>query len=206
MEDNVEKLKQFLDQSDNNIIIACDTATAALHNHGITPDFVVTLDQRIDSSHFKNCNTKKSALVFHPTTSKEFIDNWEGPKYYFISSSFLCDHLTNTESINQLISNGSVIHPAIDLGVAMGYKEIILFGADFSFIKNKTHAYWPSGQLGGNINSKYLIFNGKGEKVISASNMAGYLITVESLISENKDIRFYNTSLDGALITGTTQI
>jgi hypothetical protein len=88
----------------------------------------------------------------------------------------------------------------------MGYKEIILFGADFSYIKNKTHAYWPSGQLGGNTKSDYLIYNGKGEKVVSAPNMAGYLITVENLIFKNKDVRFYNTSLDGALIAGTTQI
>lgn len=206
LEDNIEKLKQLLDQSDKNIIIACDTATVALHDYGITPDFVVTIDQDIDSSHFKNCNTKRSALVFHPTTSKEVIDSWEGPKYYFITSSILCEHLKNTESINQLISNGSVIHPAIDLGVAMGYKEIILFGADFSFIKNKTHAYWPSGLLGGNVMSKYLIHNGKGEKVTSAPNMAAYLIAVEILISKNKNIKFYNTSLDGALIAGTKQV
>lgn len=206
LEDNIEKLKKILRKSDNNIIIACDTATAALNNYGINADFVVTIDQRIDNSHFTSVNTKKSALVFHPTTSKEFIDSWEGPKYYAISSIFLSEHLKNTESINTLIANGSIIHPTIDLGVAMGYKEIILFGADFSFIKNKTHAYWPSGLLGGNVKSEYFIFNGKGEKVPSAPNMAGYLITVENIISKNKDVKFYNTSLDGALISGTTQI
>lgn len=206
LEDNIEKLRKILKQSTNNIIIACDTATAALNNYGIIPDFIVTIDQRIGSIHFKNFNTKKSALVFHPTTSKKFIDSWNGQKYYAISSIFLSGHLKETESINTLIANGSVIHPTIDLGVAMGYKEIILFGADFSFIKNKTHAYWPSGQLGGNTKSSYLIYNGKGEKVMSASNMAGYLITVENLIFKNKDVKFYNTSLDGALIAGTTQI
>ncbi|MDR3371394.1 6-hydroxymethylpterin diphosphokinase MptE-like protein [Rhodoferax sp.] len=206
LEDNIEKLKKILAKSAKNITIACDTAVAALNNHGITPDFVVTIDQRIGKSYFKNINTKKTALVFFPTTSKEFIDDWEGAKYYAISTSFLFDHLKDTESINTLIANGSVIHPTIDLSIAMGYKEIILFGADFSFIKNKTHAYWPSGQLGGNLKSEYFIHNGKGEKVVSEPNMASYLLTVETLIFKNKDVKFYNTSLDGALIAGTTHI
>ena len=206
LEDNIEKLRKILNESVNNIIIACDTAAAALNNYGITADFVVTIDQYTDSSHFMTCNTKKSALVFHPSTSKEFIESWEGTKYYAISSVFLSEHLKSTESINTLICNGSVIHPAIDLGVAMGYKEIILFGADFSFTKTKTHAFWPSGLLGGNVMNNYQIHNGKGEKVTSAPNMAAYLITVESLISKNKDVKFYNTSLNGALIAGTTQI
>lgn len=206
LEDNVEKLKLILNESDNNIIIACDTATVALQNYGIKPDFIVTIDQLIDSSHFKDFDTKSVSLIFHPTTQKEFIDRWEGPKFYAISSVFLCGHLKSTESINTLISNGSVIHPAIDLGIAMGYKEVVFFGADFSFIKNKTHAHWPSEVLGGNLKSEYWIFNGKGEKVRSAPNMAAYLITTEALILQNQDVKFYNTSLEGAKITGTTQI
>ena len=206
LEDNVEKLKSILDESDNNIIIACDTAALALQNYGIKPDFIVTIDQRIDSSYFKGLDTKSISLIFHPTTSKDFIDSWDGPKFYAISSVFLCDHLKNTESINTLISNGSVIHPTIDLGIAMGYKEVVFFGADFSFIKNKTHAYWLSGVLGGNINSDYWIFNGKGEKVRSAPNMAAYLITTEALILRHQNVKFYNTSLEGAKITGTTHI
>jgi hypothetical protein len=206
LEDNIEKLKAILNESNNNIIIACDTAALALNSYGIKPDFVVTIDKGINSSYFKGLDTKSISLIFHPTTSKDFIDSWDGPKYYAISSVFMCGHLKKTESINTLIANGSVIHPVIDLGVAMGYKELIFFGADFSFIKNKTHAYWQSGKLGGSINNNYKIFNGKGEKVPSAPNMAAYLITTEALILRNKNVKFYNTSLEGAKITGTTQI
>lgn len=206
LEDNIEKLKSVMSESNNNIIIACDTATVALQNYGIKPDFVVTIDQLTDSSYFKNFDTRNTALIFHPTTPKELMDSWKGLKYYAISSVFLCSHLKNTESINTLISNGSVIHPAIDLGIAMGYKEVIFFGADFSFTKDKTHAYWPSEVLGGNLKSEYWIFNGKGEKVRSAPNMAAYLITTEAIILGNPSIKFYNTSLEGAKIAGTVQI
>lgn len=206
LEDNIDKLKKIRQQSSNNIIIACDTATAALHSYGIKPDFVVTLDQRITKTHFKDFNTKKTGLIFHPTSAKEFIESWDGPKYYAISTSFLCSHLKESESINTLIANGSVIHPTIDLGIAMGYKKIILFGADFAFIKDKTHAFWPSGALGGNTKSEYWIHNGKGEKVRSAPNMAAYLLATENIIRKANDVKFFNTSLEGAMIHGTTLI
>ena len=206
LEDNVEKLKSILAESDNNIIIACDTAALALQSYGIRPNFVVTIDQRIDASYFKGLDTKSITLIFFPTSSKNFIDSWRGPKFYAISSVDKHDNLKDIESINKLIVNGSVIHPAIDLGIAMGYKEVVFFGADFSFINNKTHAHWPSGVLGGSIYSNYWIFNGKGEKVRSASNMAAYLYSTEVLIFRNQNVKFYNTSLDGAKIAGTTYI
>lgn len=206
LDDNIEKLKSIIGECADNIIIACDTATLALKSYGLKPDFVVTIDKTIHHDHFENYDTKKSALVFYPTSSESFIDSWEGARYYAISTSPMFEKLRETEAINTLIANGSVIHPAIDLGIAMGYKEIILFGADFSFIKNKTHAYWPSGKLWGDPRSKYLIFNGKGEKVPSTMSLAAYLFSTEAIIKQNKRIKFYNTSLEGAKIAGTIQI
>lgn len=206
LEDNIEKLKSIIEESNNNIVIACDTATLALHNHSIKPDFVVTLDKNINEKYFRNFDTKATTLVFFPTTAKDFVDSWNGPKFYAISTSAMFASLRKTELINTLLANGSVIHPAIDLGIAMGYKEIIFFGADFSYIKNKTHAFWPSSMLGGDTKSCYMIHNGKGEKVPSAMNMAAYLFSTESIIKQNKNVKFYNSSLEGAKISGTTQL
>lgn len=204
LEDNIEKLKQ-LGREHNNIIIACDTATVALNHYGINPDYVVTLDKKIKIDHFHGFNNKKTNLVFFPTTSIEFISEWDGPKFYAITTSPLFDELKKTEAANTLIANGSVIHPAIDLGIAMGYKEILLFGADFAFIKNKTHAHWKSGELWGDPNSKYLLLNGKAEKVPSTPSLSAYLFSTESIIRNNKDVKFYNTSLEGAPIAGAIQ-
>ena len=56
--------------------------------------------------------------------------------------------VASTAQQGQLYVGGSVIHPAVDLAVKMGAARITLFGADFAFPMNKTHAGWNDGDLG----------------------------------------------------------
>jgi hypothetical protein len=100
---------------------------------------------------------------------------------------------------------GSVIHPAIDLGVKMGASRITLFGADFAFPGGKTHTGWQDGDLGPQMNiARHWVRDGRGNKVKTQLNFRSYLIELERYIALHPEVQFFNTSRDGALIDGTS--
>ena len=84
----------------------------------------------------------------------------------------------------QLYVGGSVIHPAVDLAVKMGAAKITLFGADFAFPNNKTHAGWSDGDLGPNwvlLGIGY--WTGMAQRVKTQLNFRSYLCELERYIA-----------------------
>jgi len=103
-----------------------------------------------------------------------------------------------------LFSYGSVIHPAVDLAVNMGAKRILLFGADFAFSHQKTHANWQNGSIGPAFQqATEQVINGFGEKVPTLRNLLTYLTGLERYIAKQPAVQFFNTSKAGAVIAGT---
>ena len=104
----------------------------------------------------------------------------------------------------QLYVGGSVIHPAVDLAVKMGADRITLFGADFAFPMNKTHAGWSDGDLGPRVNlARHWVLDGHGERVRTQLNFRSYLCELERYIAGHPEVRFFNSSRAGAMIAGT---
>ena len=100
---------------------------------------------------------------------------------------------------------GSVIHPAVDLAVKMGADRITLFGADFAFPMNKTHAGWNDGELGPAVSqAKHWVLDGHGQRVRTQLNFRSYLCELERYIAGHPQVRFFNSSRAGAMIVGTT--
>ncbi len=104
-----------------------------------------------------------------------------------------------------LYVGGSVLHPAVDLAVKMGAATITLFGADFAFPMNKTHAGWKDGELGPGVNeARHWVLDGHGHKVRTQLNFRRYLCELERYIAAHPQVRFLNSSRAGARIIGST--
>ncbi|MCG9737604.1 DUF115 domain-containing protein [Shewanella insulae] len=187
------------------LMIAVDTSLNALVCNRIIPDIVVSIDRKITLAHFPEVIPKDITLVYFPTLSPEVISTWPGPKFNAYSTSSIYDQLVQRHSKIRLFTSGSVIHPSIDLAVNLGIKEITLFGCDFCYPNNKTHAHWEDGILGPStqMEKKHWVLNGHGERVATDLNFRAYLRSLEHYIRLHPQVKFYQSSLEGARIGGT---
>lgn len=151
------------------LMIAVDTALKALVNENIIPDIVISLDYNISLAHLPEVLPEKVKLVYFPRSQPQVLHAWPGERFAAYSLNETYDELNSRYPKLRLFANGSVIHPAIDLAVYLKSKQIILFGCDFCYPKNKTHAFWPEGKLGPSITDSkhHWVINGHGDKVIT---------------------------------------
>ncbi|MBC3362539.1 6-hydroxymethylpterin diphosphokinase MptE-like protein [Pseudomonas sp. SWRI154] len=204
LEQHFERLRHLSEQAERPLLICVDTAYRPLINHGIRPDIVVSIDQRISARHLPPENTDGIALVYLPMADPSVIGAWQGPRYVGYSSSPVYRQMREQLHRAELHVGGSVIHPAVDLAVQMGAAHITLFGADFAFPNDKTHAGWGDGDLGPQLGaSRHWVLDGHGRRVKTQLNFRSYLCELERFIARHPQVRFYNSSRDGALIVGT---
>ena len=186
------------------LMIAVDTAFKALSSQGIIPDILLSIESNIRVSHLPENIPDSVTLVYFPRIPPSVIAHWPGPKFNAYSKGAIYDTLDAELPKLRLFTNGSVIHSAIDLAAYLNSSEITLFGCDFSYPNNKTHAFWKDGSLGSKAeNAKHWVINGHGERVATDLHFRAYLRNLEHYIRFKPQIKFYQSSLDGALIHGT---
>lgn len=204
LEGHFERLAAARAQAQRPMFICVDTAYRPLLEHGIKPDLVVTIDQRISFRHLPFEQSDGIALVYLPMSDPEVLGAWKGRRYGGYSASPIYVGLREQHPRALLHVGGSVIHPAVDLAVKMGAARITLFGADFAFPMNKTHAGWGDGDLGPGVNqARHWVRDGNGQRVSTQLNFRGYLCVLERYIAEHPHVQFFNSSRAGALIAGT---
>ncbi|MFW9269923.1 motility associated factor glycosyltransferase family protein [Pseudomonas sp. NR3] len=204
LERHFEKLHHLSKQAERPLLICVDTAYRPLIDHGIAPDIVVSIDQRISARHLPPENTDNIALVYLPMADPSVIRAWRGARYAGYSSSPVYRVMREQLRRAELHVGGSVIHPAVDLAVKMGAAQVTLFGADFAFPHDKTHAGWGDGDLGPQLGaSRHWVLDGYGRRVKTQLNFRSYLCELERFIAGHPQVRFFNSSRDGAMIVGT---
>ena len=205
LEGYYEHLKQLQKNDEPPLIVSVDTALKGLLEHGVMPDVVVSIDEKISSDHL--CCGKVSdsvKLVYFPRIPHDTIKSWKGPRYLAYDFSGSYSSVRQEYPRTQLFCYGSVIHPAIDIAVRMGVSRVTLIGADFAYVNNKTHAGWGDGQLGASYSqSQFDVVNGLGKRVPSNRAFIAYLRGVEKYIKLAK-VPFFNASIEGAKIAGTS--
>lgn len=185
------------------LFIAVDTALVPLLANGICPDLLVSIEYNISMAYFPENIPETIGLVYFPRIPNSVVKAWPGPKYNAYSTHCVYDELQSLIPKMRLFSSGSVIHPAIDLAVNLKVTDLTLFGCDFCYPQNKSHAYWQGDELNLGIkNAKHWVFNGHGHKVMTDLNFRGYLRSLERYIRSKKHISFYQSSLDSAKILG----
>lgn len=199
------RVQRALPESTRPLMISVDTALKALLNENIIPDIVVSIDQNISRQLLPDNIPMSVKLVYFPKLKQEILQWWPGQRFAAYSLSKTYDELHQKFPKLRLFANGSVIHPAIDLAVYLNSPAITLFGCDFSYPHNKTHAFWEDGKLGPSVTNakQHWVMNGLGEKVATDLNFRGYLLALEHYIHSKPHVIFYNASLDGAAIDGT---
>ena len=205
LEGHFERLAAVRGQAQRPLFICVDTAYRPLREHGIVPDFVVSIDQRISFRHLPWEDSDGIPLVYLPMSDPQVLKAWKGKRYGGYSASPVYAGLREQHPRALLHVGGSVIHPAVDLAVKMGAGRITLFGADFAFPMNKTHAGWNDGDLGPSVNqARHWVRDGFGERVSTQLNFRGYLCVLERYIATQPQVQFLNSSRAGAQIAGTT--
>ena len=132
------------------------------------------------------------------------LNAWKGKRYGGYSASPVYAALRQQYPRGQLHVGGSVIHPAVDLAVKMGASRITLFGADFAFPMNKTHAGWNDGDLGPGVEqARHWVLDGHGQRVSTQLNFRGYLCELERYIAGHPQVRFSTAVGRARLIAGT---
>lgn len=204
LEGSFERLAAVRNQSPRPLFICVDTAYKPLREHGIKPDLVVSIDQRISVLHLPGDASEDIALVYLPLSDPQMLNAWKGKRYGGYSASPIYATLREQHPRALLNVGGSVIHPAVDLAVKMGAQRITLFGADFAFPMNRTHTGWNDGDLGPPVSqARYWVHDGHGQKVKTQLNFRGYLCELERYIARHPQVLFLNSSRAGAMIAGT---
>ncbi|MHC8321669.1 motility associated factor glycosyltransferase family protein [Pseudomonas sp. GB2N2] len=204
LEQHFATLRAIRNETRRPLFICVDTAYRPLLKHGIHPDVVVSIDQRISDRHLPPEGTSDIALVYMPMLDPGVLEAWQGPRYAGYSASPIYQHLRRQLPRGELYVGGSVIHPAVDLAVKMGAAQITLFGADFAFPGDKTHAGWNDGDLGPQLGAaKHWVLDGHGQRIKTQLNFRSYLCELERFIAGHPQVRFYNSGRAGAMIAGT---
>lgn len=131
-------------------VIATDTAYRAARRNDIIPDMAVTLDGQTSSlSHFTGFDYSKTLfaadLCSNPSLTRHLRQN--GADLFFYTSghplgTFFSDSLSSgSEPVLPLYNAGAgtVLNVALDMAVKAGFKNILLFGADFSYLSGKPY-------------------------------------------------------------------
>lgn len=191
------------------LIICVDVAAPSLLKKGISPDFIVTLDTKISIEHIikeQNLAELRSSMLVHSLVANgRLLTEWPNETYRFSTESEIELCPPELKSTTCLFSGGSVIHPATDFAIKIGCSEITFFGTDFGFPSGKTHSTWENDELlGYDTSGKVYVLNGNGDKIPSTSSFSSYLTFLEYLIGTTPAIDYFNSSLIGADIRGTT--
>jgi len=204
LEQHYERLAVIREKAGRALFICVDTAYRPLREHGIVPDLVVSIDQRIGFQHLPVEASDGIPLVYLPMSDPVLLRAWKGKRYGGYSASPVYAALREQYPRALLHVGGSVIHPAVDLAVHMGAARITLFGADFAFPMNKTHAGWEDGDLGPSVSeARHWVRDGFGQRVSTQLNFRGYLCVLERYIAAHPHVQFFNSSRAGAMIAGT---
>jgi hypothetical protein len=204
LEHSIERLRGKVHGPQAPWVIAVDTAFAALQKAGIPVNCVVSIEKKIHARWLPTEHSDGVALVYSPVVPNDVLLAWKGPRYASFTQTALHRRAPHFDAKSCLFCGGSVVHTATDLAVLMGFADICFWGVDLSYPNGKTHAYWPSGELGGHpTRNGHWVIDGLGQRVPSSPSFANYLAELEDQIARHPDIRFFNSSQQGAAIAGT---
>lgn len=203
LQHHLPRLKGLVQQHPEWQIICVDTALVPLRQFNIVVDAVVTIDQAITTAQLAGNGLTSVPLVYAPMVPHTTLASWPGPRFTAYSISPMYEQLRHTYPKGVLHQGGSVIHPAVDLAVKMGCREIILLGCDFAFPGGKTHTGWSDGALGPVAGQALSwVLDGYGQRVRTNPNFTTYQVELERYMAAHPEVQFWNSSRDGAALLG----
>ncbi len=146
LDSSVQKIKS---RRNHYFVISTDTSYGTLILNGILPDVVVSIDaQHVSCEHFLSVENRKDGentlFVFDVASSPEAVDHVmeKGWDVFFVRSNHPLSAILSEYAEIPLVESGSgtVTIAACDFARLAGFREIELFGADFSYSGGKPYA------------------------------------------------------------------
>jgi len=195
-------------QRDRFQLIAVDAAVRPLMAAGLVPDQVLAMDSdpALFELFFDGLDLAplvNTGLVYSPLIHRKTLQAWPGKRFAVSISQPSYRDFDQKYPRGKLFSSGSVLHPAVDLAVKMGAKNVVLAGSDFSFTKGQSHVAGSHLQLEVKTGANCWVLNGHGVRVPSIRNYVGYLRDLERYLAWRTGMRFFNASQEGARIEST---
>lgn len=123
-------------------LIASDTSLPFFLAEGVEPDAVVSIDcQQISYHHFMAGYPRAVPLVLD-LASPPLLASFSDRVHFASSGHPLCRYLSSRWRPLPFIdtSGGNVTHAAVSLADSLGAREVLLFGADFSYPRGACYA------------------------------------------------------------------
>lgn len=226
---SLDLAKDFLRQNqDKAIIVSCGTTLGSLRKMGIKPDIHIEMERTRPVVEWISTSTdeayRKDILLLalntvHPDVFKMFDLNGMGMKTNDLGTHFVSQYISEgCNAINLAHCNPTVGNAGMAFSVALGFKNIYLFGLDLGFSAGTQHHSTLSTHY--NMDEKHQkglhLYNveDKGNKTVPA-NFGGTVTTtfvymsaknsIEFLIRFIPDLNCFNTS-NGVLIEGAQPI
>ncbi|HQP98913.1 MAG TPA: DUF115 domain-containing protein [bacterium] len=211
-----EHLGRLREAGRKGYIIAVDTAARILRREGIPHHFVVSVDHTdLNRLHFDNVRENSAHLASYPGVHPS-IPAWFGGRSFFfdhlgatdrpIRASSLLELLDLSDRLGSLVSLGSTTDCAYHLGRVMGCRPIVLIGTDLSFPGER---FYAAGAMQEEVDlesphtsAQYWVPNNRGGQVRTSHLYRMFCTNLGDLICSTGGL-VYNTSLDGARISGT---
>lgn len=140
LDKNVETLKKY---KENVLIIAVSQAVRTLYKNGITPDFVVCVDQFDSTAQLIDVDISNSYLILEPFTNPSMHKMNFKRKISYPSCTSIANLVwTNFAKIDATpyVSSGTVSYTALYSAMYLGCNAIILIGQDLAYCDGKCYS------------------------------------------------------------------
>lgn len=188
-------------------IVAISTALQPLIEAGITPDLVIM----IDSESIDPLTTDQRAtfadvpLVYVAEIQRATLEAWPGPRFVAYLNRPRYDDLRKRIPRQNLWTEGTVAHSAIDLAVQCGASRVTLFGLDFGYPGGVSHtAGTPDFMRVRKGDHGRTLIDGFGDVISSDLNLMTYLRDIEQYIKRHPEVEFLRAGRQGASLEGAT--
>ena len=206
LEKNVEILKQAKGKA---FIICVDTAVKYLLEREIMPDLLCTVDPLKGSSFFTRPEIKEIPIAISADSDYRALESIGDiqPIYISITNDFYRGLFRKQGTdVGYFDGGGSVGTTCFQIGVALGFKTIIIIGQDLAFTDDKAHAGMGNLQESDLVYGLMMVDGYYGEKVLTRGDFKHYLDWYNMRIPEFKDRTIINATEGGAKLKGAIQM
>jgi hypothetical protein len=216
LDDSIADIKRC---QGNAIIFSCGSALMALYNAGITPDYHIEVERAVtvdnwlaainDAAYLKQINCICLNNV-HPNVAQRFKNTIMVLKPNDVGALLAREILSSHIPENLIHSNPTVVNGAVASAIALGFKEMYLFGVDMGF-KNKDHhhsknsGYYTNEKFKTEAPDTYSYPGNFCEEVQTTQDYDFSRFQIEHVLQKNPDVKCFNCS-DGVKIALTTPL
>lgn len=207
---SLEKELSVLREAQRNediLILSVGTVAEKLIENEIYPNFILMSDALKDMyKQIENIKVKNIPLLLLSTASARAAKQYAGPCYILYQEDYEpAEKIAKENNWTLFSGGGSVTTLAVDIGIRMKARKIVMCGVDLAYLDCKLHAFEKAGEVSLDAEGLREIDGVGGRKVKTGRNLDIYRKWIEKRILEESTVGIYNASY-GARMEGTKEM